>query len=760
MTNATQNNLEKIIVIGGGISGLAAAALLAKAGWNVTLLEKNSTLGGRARTLDISGFHFDMGPSWYLMPEVFERFFEIFNKKTSDYYHLQKLDPRYQVFFDDDSKYIFTDNLTQNNALFEDIEKGAGIKLGEYLAETKEVYQDFTKRLMFEDPWNFKILLNPSNLLTLLTLIPRFRLFFSWHRYVTSFFHDHRLQKILTFPAVFLGGSPYNTPALYSILNWADFGRGVWYPIGGLGKVVSALENLAKEKGVKIVTSADVSSIQVSNGEVIGVMVKEHFYPASKVVAATDIPYVQTKLLPKSYSRRFEKSWQKKSLGISAVLIYLGVNKKIRHKVHHSLYFGQDWEKSFDQIIKKKVLPEDPSFYISIRTATDPSIAPQGCEEIFVLVPIGARTDYDSQKLSLFTDQVIDKMEKLLKISIKDSIVVKQLYTPTNFESDYHAYQGAALGLAHTLKQSLWFRPRNVDDQIRGLYYAGQYTNPGVGVPMALISAQIVAKAIGMTPNQNASIFKKGSVTYYYSSLFFTGQIKQDVFTFYAYVRVIDDFVDAVVPELGPFESMWEDTLTCWAGKSVQNKIVNNFIELAKRKRFEWKWIEAFWIAMRSDLTKKKYLNMTELYTYTYGSAEVIGLMMARILGLSEQSFETAALMGRSMQYLNFIRDVKEDDDLGRNYLGYEPEDVKSPVKWNFFIREHLDRLALLQQQAEKGYHFIPKKNLIPIKTAVDLYLWTAKRIYEDPSVVWKKKIKPSVFRVLYYIIKNTVILR
>jgi len=760
METTSSNSSEKIVVIGGGISGLAASALLAKNGWDVTLLEKNPTLGGRARTLDLGDFHFDMGPSWYMMPEVFDRFFEIFGKKTSDYYQLARLDPRYQVFFDEELSYILADDIDQNASSFGEIEKGADLKLKEYLKESKKTYEDFTKNLVFEDPWNFKVLLNTENLIALLTLIPKFRLFSSWHSYISRYFKDDRLQKILTFPAVFLGGSPYNTPALFSILNWADFGQGVWYPIGGMGKVVLALERLAIEKGVKIVNSASVKSIEVSNGRVTGVLTSDSHYQAEKVIAATDIPYVQSTLIPKEYRRDIENYWKEKSIGISAVLVYLGLNKRVTNAVHHSLYFSKDWKKNFDQILEKKILPDDPSFYISIRTATDSTIAPPESEEIFVLVPLGARTDYDPSDINSFVDKVISKVEKLLKTNFLENIVVKEVFTPKNFESDYNAYHGTALGLSHTLGQSLWFRERTRDSKIKGLFYAGQYTNPGVGVPMALISAQIVAKEIGEAFNQNDLIFKKGSVTYYYSSLFFTGQIKKDVFAFYAYVRLVDDYIDSASPDLRRFEETCKDTVACWEGKRVDNRIVSSFCEMAKRCGFEWAWVEAFWQAMRSDISKKNYANIEELYEYMYGSAEVIGFMMASILSLPNESYASAAMLGRSMQYLNFIRDVKEDMALGRNYLGYSHEDISDPEKWKIFIRGNLARYEKIQNQAEEGYRYIPKKYLISIKTAADMYLWTAKRIYEDPSVVLQKKIKPSVFRILYQIIKNAVVLK
>lgn len=752
MPKSAANN---IVIIGGGFSGLASAALLSRAGWQVTVLEKNRSLGGRARVARKKGFAFDMGPSWYLMPEVFEQFFAQFGKSSRDYYRLQRLEPRYQVIFSDGEKVKLRNDLRQNQAWFESKVPGAGKQLAEFLSNMKEVYAAATTKLMYEDIWNWRSLITLDNLRSFWTLVTRLQFWRNWSEVLQIFKHE-KLQQVLGFPAVFLGGSPFNTPALFSILAWADFGQGVWYPMGGMGKVVQALVDLATQQGAVLKTKTEATAIQVEEGRVAGVHAGDVYYPADIVIGAADMPFIETKLLPKKYQTWPKSYWAKKELGISALMLYLGINKRLPRSVHHTIYFSRDWQKNFDDIFKTKVLPDDPSLYISLRSATDRTIVPPGNEEIVVLVPLGCST-YSQVELQKFTDKIIDKLENVLKTDIRQHLVVKEMYTPRDFQQDYHAYQGTALGLAHTLTQSLWFRPDNRSQKVKNLFYVGQYTNPGVGVPMALISAQIVAKLIGRGSSSNDEIFRRGSTTYYYSSLFFQGQVKRDVFTLYSYVRVADDFVDHLPPLPEEFETMWQETRRAWQGQSSRNPIVQDFVELAQRQKFEWEWIEAFWSAMRSDLHKKKYHNFAELEKYMYGSAEVIGLMMAQILKLPPVAQRAAAIQGKAMQLLNFIRDVSEDETLGRNYLGYTTAQRHDPEQWQTFLRSMIQTYRQLQKEAAYGYQYIPKPYLIPIKTAADMYSWTADALFQNPALVWHKKLKPRKIRVVLQALKNMV---
>ncbi|MBD3250046.1 MAG: phytoene desaturase [Candidatus Pacebacteria bacterium] len=877
----TQLKSKRVVVIGGGFSGLASAALLAKQGYQVTLLEKNEQLGGRARVLKTKGFSFDMGPSWYLMPEVFTDFFALFNKKPEDYYQLVRLDPRYQVFFGNQKKLdtskslakttesnlkiddsvnanqkcnssrstnhnlnskleldsipselstrsnpsktdinsslcssyypslgsspsntnqltsntqlssvILDDNLEQNKFWFEEQETGAGQKLERFLDKMKQIYELSTQELMYADLNYWRTWIKPTNWLVVSKLLVKFKFWQSWAREVGRYFSNPKLKKVLGFPAVFLGGSPFNTPALYSILAWADFGQGVWYPLGGMGQLVKSLADLAKEQGVKIITNQEVSGLEIQDGQIKAVYTRDHRIEADLIVGAADLPWLETNLIPTDNQSYDLNYWQQRTMSISALLLYLGLDKKVKNLVHHNIYFADDWETNFNQIFEQKKLPDDPSLYISVRTATDQSIAPPGSEELFVLVPLGAGGDYKPEQLEQYAQRIIARVEQLAGESLEPHLVVKKLFTPQDFARDYNAFQGTALGLAHTLDQSLWFRPNNRSRKIKNLYYAGQYTNPGVGVPMALISAQITAEMIkrdyptdgdfvnkkkigskSQLENQdqlNNQVFKQGSTTYYYSSLFFRGQVKADVFSLYAYVRIIDDLVDVSIPKKEEFEQLWQLTKKWWnqdlelsnlleQAKTDHQRITASFIELAKRRKFDWQWIEAFWQSMSQDIDKKFYHSQQELFDYIYGSAEVIGLMMAQILELPAEAAESAQMQGRAMQFINFVRDVEEDQELGRNYLGYSQETKQDPTRWAEFVRGLVNQYRQMQQLAEEGYDLIPRRYLVPIKTAAEIYSWTADQIERDPSIVWEKKVKPSKLRVIGLILKNSL---
>lgn len=758
MTPETSSTHNRAVVIGGGISGLASAALLAKQGWQVTLVEKNKKLGGRARVLKTKGFSFDMGPSWYLMPEIFDQFFAEFGKKSQDFYDLIQLNPRYKVFYGNKQSITLTSDLAQNASVFEALEKNAGRKLLHYLAGIKPMYQAVTKHLLIQDIWRLQTWLNLTNWKAIFSLLTSIRIWESWQSQLNRMFRHPLITQILGFSAVFLGGSPFNTPSFYSLLVWSDFAGGVWYPKGGMIKLVDALEQICRSQGVTILTNQEATQIDVKNGQVQGVKTSTAFLPARIVVGAADLPWIETKLLAPEYQSYPESYWESKTLGISCLLIYLGTKKRYPQLAHHNFYFSDDWSQNFQEIFDQQSLPKDPSLYVSVRSITDSTIAPKDTEEMMILVPIAAK-EYTSTALEKYTEKIISVVEQKLDISIKKNILVKHIFTPKDFSQDYNAYQGTALGLAHTLRQSLWGRPDNRSKKVQGLYYAGQYTNPGVGVPMALVSAQLVAKMIGAAPNNNQAIFKKGSTTYYHSSLFFQGQAKEDVFTLYAYVRTVDDLVDRPDPQLTQLDEMWQATQDAWQGKATENPMVKQFIDLAQRKSFKWEWIESFWRAMRSDLQKKTYTSLQDLDIYMYGSAEVIGLMMVQILDLPPQAMKTAALQGKAMQLLNFIRDVGEDADLGRKYLQYSNSWRNNPDQWNTMMRTYINEYYRLQAEAEKGYKYIPKKYLIPIKTAANMYKQTAHIIEQNPMIVWEKKVKPKRWQVLLELMKNALFL-
>lgn len=477
---------KKVIVIGGGFGGLATAALLGKDGYQVTLVEKNSILGGRARYFEKNGFRFDMGPSWYLMPEVFEQYFGLFGEKTTDYYRLVKPKPQYRVFFENQNHIDIQADFKANQKTFESIEPGAGKKLKDYLELTGRLYRLINRDLLFQR-------YRSADLIKLLTIVNPL---ISYHRLVSRFFKDHRLQKILEFPTVFLGGSPYQTPAVYSLLNYADLENKVWYPIGGMYRVIAGLEKLALKNKVKIIRGQEVKKIKATKNQVSGVFINDQLLPADYVVASADMAHAEIDLLEPQYQSYPVKYWQKKTLAISAMLLYLGINGQVKNLVHHSLYFCHDWQKNFNQIFKDKVLPDNPSLYLSVRTKTDPAIAPKGKEEIFVLVPIASGLQLKKKQATEYADKIIDMIENISQDKIKSKLLIKEIYGPTELSRDYNAYQGTALGLAHTLGQSVIFRPANCSRKVKNLFYVGQFTQPGVGMPMCLISAQIVNQMI------------------------------------------------------------------------------------------------------------------------------------------------------------------------------------------------------------------------------------------------------------------------
>ncbi len=748
------------VIIGGGISGLATAALLSRDGWQVTLLEKNATLGGRARALKKNGFHFDMGPSWYLMPEVFEQFFAEFGKKPEDYYELIRLDPKYTVHFHDGEAVTLSNDLHQTQQWFESQEAGAGKTLERFLKRLELTYTLATRRLMYTDVFNWKNWLSKDRILDAARLLPRLPWHQTWHQYIAGQFQNPKLQKILEFPAVFLGGSPYNTPSLFSILSWNDFGQGVFYPQGGMYRCIEALSSLAEEMGAKLRTNAEVTSLIFTGNTIQGVRIGKEELRADIIINASDAATFETQLLPNSLRVWNSDDLAQKELGISGLILYLGLNKKLKKQVHHHLYFSENWEKNFTEILTEKVLPGDPSFYISQRTATDPSIAPKDHEELFVLVPLGSSLEYTEDDITAFTHKILTKLEDILGENITDHLVVKDVFTPNDFASAYNAYQGTALGLAHTLEQSLWGRAEHQHPKVSGLYSTGLYTFPGVGVPMALISAQLVNEKIRTRDQQNSAIFKKGSITYYYSSLFFEKQAKKDVFTLYSYVRTIDDIIDSEKPDTKLLEYYWQQTTEAWKTNQSEDPIVRGFIRLAKRKNFSWDWITGFWSAMRQDLVKKHYNSFEELVEYMYGSAEVIGLMMAQILDLPPEAAHAAQIQGRAMQYVNFIRDVGEDKALGKNYLGYTDTDTSSPEAWSAFIRTHLENFRRIQKEATTGYQYLPYRYRVPVQTAAQMYEWTADEILANPQRVWHEKIRPEPWRVVWTALHNTWRLR
>jgi 1-hydroxy-2-isopentenylcarotenoid 3,4-desaturase len=490
------------VVVGGGIAGLASAALLAKAGMKVTLLEAREKVGGRAYIWEKDGFVFDMGPSWYLMPDAFDQFFKLMGTTADKELKLVKLEPAYQTRNEGlDEKLMIVQDLEKNKALFDSIEPGAGKKLQQYLDSAEETYDLSMKHFLYTNFENTKSFTNKE----VLGKAPKFlsHLVTSLYAFSGKYVKDERLKKILNFPAVFLGASPYDTPSMYHLMTHVDLNVGVFYPMGGFYTLIEAIERIAKQHGVEIKTNSPVSKIEVNDqGIATGVKVGEVFIEADVVVGTADMHHVETKLLDQKHQTFPEKFWSNKVPGPSAMLLYLGVKGRVPQLNHHTLLYTENWSKNFSEVFHKadgkRKIPNPASLYICAPSVTDPSVAPEGYENLFVLVPIAADPSIGGSGDEMFekdVDRIIDQIANWCEIpDLKERIVVRKSMGPRDFVTELNAWNGTALGMAHTLRQSAFFRPKNRSKKVKNLFYAGHNTIPGIGLPMCLIGAELVYK--------------------------------------------------------------------------------------------------------------------------------------------------------------------------------------------------------------------------------------------------------------------------
>jgi phytoene desaturase len=483
---------QNVLIIGAGVGGLSAAALLAKEGYDVEVIERNAEPGGRARVWETEGFVFDMGPSWYLMPEIFENFFNEFGKSVSDYYELIRLDPNYRIFFGTKDIVDITADLQPNLDTFERFETGGGQKLQEYLAKAKETYEYMMDGIMYKDLDSFWSMFSPS----LMKAGRKLHILSNIDEYVQKFFKSDRARKILEYPIVFLGGNPKNTPALYSIISHIDYNLGVWYPRGGIGKIPEALMKLAKAQGANIRFEVEATHIEVKNRAAHQVQTTEGEISTDLVVVNADYPFAEIQMLESSNQAYPAKYWEKKVIAPSAFVVYLGVDRKLDQLTHHNVFLEYDWVQHFDQIFEKPAWPEKPAYYVCCTSKYDSLVAPKGKENIFITVPISPGIEDTPQIREAYLDKIISHMEKLLGERFRDAISIKRVFSLNDFSQDYNAYRGTAVGLTHTFRQSAFFRPRHRSKKVRNLYYTGQYTHPGIGVPMALVSSKIVTAQI------------------------------------------------------------------------------------------------------------------------------------------------------------------------------------------------------------------------------------------------------------------------
>jgi phytoene desaturase len=480
---------QKAIIIGAGFSGLSAACFLAQKGWHVTVVEKHDRPGGRARSFSADGFTFDMGPSWYWMPDVFERFFNCFGRKVSDYYQLERLDPSYKVVWPEGAFDIPAD-YRQLRQLFEETESGAADQLDTFMKEARYKYEVGMNKLVHKPGLSALEFVEWDVAKGVL----RLDVFTNMKKHVARYFKNEKLQRLMEFPVLFLGAMAADIPALYSLMNYADIKLGTWYPKGGMFKIVEGMYQLALELGVDFKMNCAVEKIVIEKGVATGVMAGGSFSEAAVVVAGADYHFVETKLLTPEHRSYSERYWQKRTMAPSCLLYYVGLNKKLPGVPHHALFFDADFEQHARDIYKTPQWPASPLFYSCMTTATDASQAPPGCENLFFLIPVAAGLEKDDEALrEKFFTLIVERFEQKMGYNVKQAIVYKKSFAVSDFVSEYGAFKGNAYGLANTLKQTAILKPRCRSKKVKNLFYTGQLTVPGPGVPPALISGELVA---------------------------------------------------------------------------------------------------------------------------------------------------------------------------------------------------------------------------------------------------------------------------
>jgi len=480
---------KTIAIIGSGFSSLAASCYLAQQGHDVTIYEKNSSIGGRARQFKSNGFTFDMGPSWYWMPDVFERFFNDFNKQTADFYELIKLNPAYRVYFGINDFISIFDNLEEIISTFESIEIGSGKKLQSFINHAKSNYDIAIKDLVYRPG------VSPLELITPKTALKLGQFVTNVSADIRKEFKNERLIQILEFPVLFLGAKPSKTPSFYNFMNYADFGLGTWHPKTGMFDVVRGIEKLAMELGVTIKTNAVIEKIIVENKTAIGIQINGEFIPANIVVSGADYQHSET-LLEEEHRAYSEKYWESRVFAPSSLLFFIGFDKKIENISHHALFFDVDFNQHAADIYDSPKWPDEPLFYANFPSKTDATAAPEGMESGFFLIPLAPGIQDSEALRKKYFEKIITRFEQLTQQKIKNSIIFKRSFCKNDFVTDYNAYKGNAYGMANTLLQTAFLRPKLKSKKVKNLYFTGQLTVPGPGVPPALISGKLVAELI------------------------------------------------------------------------------------------------------------------------------------------------------------------------------------------------------------------------------------------------------------------------
>jgi phytoene desaturase len=479
---------KKVVIIGSGFSSLSAACYLAKAGFDVSIYEKNNTVGGRARQLVKKGFTFDIGPSWYWMPDIFERFFNDFGKSTADYYQLDKLSPAYKIFFSDDVITI-GDSMDKICTEFERIETGSSAHLRKFIAKAQDNYDIAINKIVFKPG------LSPFELVTKDTALRVDQFFKTISGQVRKQFKNPKLIATLEFPVLFLGAKPSKTPSFYSFMNFADFGLGTWHPKGGMYKIIEGMKSLAEELGVSIHTGNAVEKILVDKGRATGISVQNTSVMADFILSGADYHHSET-LLDPEYRQYSESYWDSKTFAPSSLLFYVGFNKKLQNIEHHNLFFDTDFERHAEEIYDEPKWPTEPLFYVNFPSVTDKSMAPEGYETGFFLVPIAPDLEDTPALRQQYFDIIIKRLQHRTNQKVENNIIFRESFCVNDFKEQYNSYKGNAYGMANTLLQTAFLRPGLKSKKVKGLYFTGQLTVPGPGVPPSLISGKLVSDLI------------------------------------------------------------------------------------------------------------------------------------------------------------------------------------------------------------------------------------------------------------------------
>ncbi|ELY40239.1 phytoene desaturase family protein [Natronorubrum tibetense] len=482
---------ESVVVIGAGVGGLSTACYLANRGADVHVIEKNEQLGGRASRLEEDGFRFDMGPSWYLMPDVFERFFAEFDRTPSDYYELTHLDPHYRLFFKDGDQVDITPDLERTKAVFEEYETGAGDALERYLDKSRENYEVGMEHFVYEDRERLRdyVDLDVARQARGLSLLG------SMQGHVENYFEHPKLQQIMQYTLVFLGGSPTNTPALYNLMSHVDFNLGVWYPEDGIGGVIDGITELGRELGVTYDTDRPATAIKGREGAFLVETPRGPLRP-DLVVSNASYAHTEQELLPAERRGYDADYWESRTYAPSAFLLYLGVEGEVDELAHHTLVLPTDWQGHFDQIFEDPQWPDDPAYYCCVPSETDDTVAPDGHSALFVLVPIAPGLEDTPEIRETYREKILTDIATNTGEELRDRIVFEEQFCVRDFADRYNSYDGTALGLAHTLRQTSLFRPPHRAKGVDGLYFVGGDTTPGIGVPMCLISGELTAEKV------------------------------------------------------------------------------------------------------------------------------------------------------------------------------------------------------------------------------------------------------------------------